>query len=118
MLNRADVHHLYPKQHLKQHGHSRSSYNQIANFVIAQSEINIAIGARPPETYFAELAVQCNGGAKKYGGISERVDMLANLSMNCIPEGTLEGKIMDYADFLQARRKLMALKIKAWFETL
>ncbi|MFA6958329.1 MAG: hypothetical protein WC538_20875 [Thermoanaerobaculia bacterium] len=45
-LNRSDVHHAYPRNHLKKQGLSGSRYNQIANFVIAQSEINIAIGVR------------------------------------------------------------------------
>jgi hypothetical protein len=46
--NRSDVHHVYPRNHLKKQGLSRSRYNQIANFVLAQSEINIAIGDKPP----------------------------------------------------------------------
>ena len=118
LLNRADVHHVYPRQHLKGQGMTSSTYNQIANYVIAQSEINIAIGAKAPEVYFAELAEQCNGGAKRFGGITDRAELLANLRMNCIPETMLDGEIKDYRDFLAERRKLMALKIKAWFEVL
>ncbi len=30
----------------------------------------------------------------------------------------LDGEIPDYNDFLEQRRKLMALKIKTWFEAL
>jgi hypothetical protein len=30
----------------------------------------------------------------------------------------LDGKIPDYDRFLEERRKLMALKIKSWFEVL
>lgn len=118
LLNRADVHHLYPKQHLKSGGMTRGAYNQIANFVIAQSEINIAIGAKPPEIYFGELAKQINGGAKKYGGITDRAEMLANFRMNCVPERMLAGEIGDYPSFLAERRRLMALKIRSWFEAL
>ena len=68
MLNRSDVHHVYPRNHLKKQGLAKGRYNQIANFVLAQSEINIAIGDKAPEIYFANLAKQCDGGAKKYGG--------------------------------------------------
>lgn len=118
LLNRADVHHIYPKQYLKNGGKTRGAYNQIANFVIAQSEINIAIGAKAPTIYFTELAEQCNGGAKKYGGITDKAAMSANLEMNCIPPAMLDGAISDYAAFLEERRKLMALKIKTWFGTL
>ena len=70
LMNRSDVHHIYPRNHLKKMGLARGRYNQIANFVLAQSEINIAIGDKAPEKYFQELAEQCDGGKKKYGGIT------------------------------------------------
>jgi len=118
LLNRSDVHHVYPRNHLKKQGMARGRYNQIANFVLAQSEINIGIGDRAPEVYFAELANQCNGGAKRYGGITEMAEMRANLRMSCLPEALLDGEIPDFGDFLEARRKLMAAKIKTYFEGL
>jgi hypothetical protein len=118
LLNRNDVHHVYPKKHLKGQGFSRSRYNQIGNFVLAQSEINIGIGDKPPEKYFGELAEQCAGGKKKHGGITGLADMKANLRMHCIPEAMLSGKIPAYEDFLDKRRQFMALKIKKWFGAL
>jgi hypothetical protein len=118
LMNRSDVHHLFPKNHLKSQGLSKGRYNQIANFVIAQSEINIAIGDKAPEKYFVELAEQCAGGNKKYGGITVPADMRANLRMHCLPESLLDGKVPSYDDFLDERRRLMAQKIKQWFEVL
>jgi hypothetical protein len=118
LMNRSDVHHVYPSNYLKKQGLARGRYNQIANFVLAQSEINIAIGDKPPETYFKELAEQCSGGKKKYGGIVERDVLSANLRTSCLPESFLDGTIPAYDDFLQLRRKLMAQKIKTWFEAL
>ena len=118
MMNRSDVHHVYPRNHLKKQGLARGRYNQIANFVLAQSEINIAIGDKAPETYFADLARQCDGGAKKYGGITEKTELVANMRMSCLPESMIDGVVPVYDDFLEQRRKLMALKIKSWFETL
>jgi hypothetical protein len=44
--------------------------------------------------------------------------MLANFGMNCIPEAMLDGKVPAYQDFLEARRRLMALKIRGWFQAL
>ena len=118
LLNRADVHHVYPRQYLKDIGLSRGTYNQIANYVIAQSEINIAIGAKAPDIYFAELMEQCNGGVRKYGGIKDRDELLINLDMNCIPVSMLDGEIKEFGDFLAERRILMSLKIQKWFDTL
>ena len=119
LLNRSDVHHVYPKNHLKtKHKLSKGRYNQIANFVVAQSEINIAIGDKDPQVYFHELAEQCAGGAQKYGGITDREEMAANLRANCLPESLLDGEIPDYETFLRKRRLLMAQKIKTWFQSL
>lgn len=118
LLNHSDVHHVYPRNYLKKQGLSRGRYNQIANFVVAQSEINIAIGDKPPDKYFAELADQCNGGKKKYGGIAKLQDMRANLRVHCLPESLLDGDVPVYDAFLEQRRKLMALKMKSWFEAL
>jgi hypothetical protein len=118
LLNRADVHHVYPRQFLKDQNLTKGTYNQIANYVVAQNEINIAIGSKPPASYFKELAEQCNGGTKKYGGITDKTEMAANFTANCIPVAMLGGEIKDFGIFLEERRKLMALKIKDWFEVL
>jgi hypothetical protein len=118
LLNQSDVHHVYPRNHLKGQGFSRGRYNQIANFVLAQSEINIAIGDKAPERYFAELAEQCSGGKRKYGGITNMDELRANLRMHCIPESMLNGEIPDFEEFLAQRRKLMAKRIEAWMKTL
>lgn len=118
LMNRSDVHHVFPRNHLKGQGLARGRYNQIANFVLAQSEINIAIGDKAPEKYFGDLAEQCAGGMKKYGGITVLADMTANLRAHCLPESLLDGEMPAYDDFLEERRRLMALKIKKWFEVL
>ena len=118
LMNHTDVHHVYPRNHLKQQGLTKGRYNQIANFVLAQSEINIGIRDKPPEVYFKELAEQCDGGQKKYGGITDLSELRANLRMSCVPESLLDGEIPAYDDFLEHRRKLMAQKIKTWFEGL
>ena len=78
LLNRGDRHHLFPRKFLQKKGLNRGRYNQIANFVMAQSEINIAIGDKAPEIYFAELLKQVNGGPKRYGGITDLDDLKEN----------------------------------------
>jgi hypothetical protein len=115
LMNRSDVHHVYPRNHLKKQGLMRGRYNQIANFVLAQSEINIAIGDKPPELYFHELAEQCSGGKRKYGGITNLDELRANLRMHCLPDSLLEVKIPDYGQFLEERRRSMARKIEKFF---
>lgn len=118
LLNRTDVHHIYPRHFLKTKGLSRGRYNQIANFVLCQSEINIAIGNKPPAQYFAEISEQISGGPQKYGGIVEREKMAENFRMNAIPLSMLDGTVPDYDAFLEERRKLMAGRIRRYFEGL
>ena len=118
ILNKCDVHHLFPRNHLKGQGLNRGRYNQIANYALAQSEINIAIGDKAPAVYFAELAEQCSGGKKKYGGITDRNELSENLVVNCIPTTMIDGAVSDYDSFLEQRRALMAAKIKTYFKTL
>jgi len=118
LLNRGDKHHVFPRKHLQGQGLSRGRYNQIANFVIAQSEINIAIGDKAPEKYFAEIAEQVSDGKKRYGGIIDPVRLRDNYEQNCLPVSLLDGQVPTYDDFLAERRRLMALRIKQWFEVI
>jgi hypothetical protein len=117
VLNKCDVHHLFPRNHLKGKGMSKGRYNQIANYALAQSEINIAIGDKAPEVYFRQLVEQCQGGPRKYGGITDLDELKANLTMNCIPDAMLTGGL-DYDLFLVERRRLMAAKVKGYFHSL
>jgi hypothetical protein len=118
ILNRSDVHHLFPRKHLKEQGLQRGQYNQIANFALAQSEINIAIGAKAPKIYFEELINQCQGGKKKYGGITDLDDLKDNLRQHSIPESICNHLADDYSQFLIERRQLMAAKIRNYFNML
>lgn len=118
LLNRTDVHHIFPRNHLKKQMLSRGQYNQIANFALTQSEINIAIGDRAPEQYFRELAEQCSGGKKRYGTITDLAEMRKNLQQNCVADSLLDGEIPAYGDFLKERRRLMAARLRTWFSSL
>lgn len=115
---RSDVHHVFPKDFLKRNGIPRGQYNQIANYVVAQSEINIAIGNKEPAVYFSELQAQCENGPRKYGNITDTGELRANLRMNAIPEDVMAMKLEDYPAFLSARRRLMADKIRIYFDSL
>jgi hypothetical protein len=118
ILHRGDIHHIFPRAYLKKAGLRRGLYNQIANFVYMQQEINIQIGARPPMEYFLAIRQQAERGNIGYGAIASEEDLSENLRQNCIPSAIFEMTIDDYPEFLQRRRKLMAEKIRAWYHTL
>lgn len=90
----------------------------MANYVYTQSEINIKIKDKAPKTYFDEILKQCENSDLVYGDISESDDLIKNLEENAIPEDIYNVDVVSYNNFLEKRRKLMALKIKEYYMSL
>jgi len=117
--HRGDVHHIYPREYLKREfSLKRSEYNQVANYVYTQQEINIAVGKKPPAEYMRKVNEQCTGGTQVYGGITDMADLRKNLGENAVPEILLEEQPPEYFDFLEERRKLIAARLKEYYRTL
>lgn len=67
---RGDIHHIFPKKYLQKCGIKESGmYNQIANYVYTQSEINIKVKDQAPKEYMAQVKEQCTGVNAVCGGI-------------------------------------------------
>ena len=115
---RGDIHHLFPKDYLSKNGLDRSKYNQIANYVYMQSEVNIKVGNKPPKDYFELIKTQMQDDNRQVSGLSTEQELLDNLKMNCVPTEIMQMSIDDYQDFLTLRRKLMAQKIKEYYHSL
>jgi len=118
IMQKGDKHHIFPREYLKKNGMKQGQYNQIANYVYMQSEINIRIGDKPPNIYFRELIEQCKEGALQYGGISDPQALRENLFMNSVPEDIFSMDIGNYDDFLMKRRVLMSKKIREYYFSL
>lgn len=115
---KGDIHHIFPKNYLQKASLGRGDYNQIANFVYLQQEVNVKIGAEAPEKYFNEILLQCNDKQLQYGGITDKEKLLKNLEDNAIPNEVFGMDISDYEEFLEMRRKLMAKKIEKYYKNL
>ncbi|MCD8146627.1 MAG: DUF262 domain-containing protein [Clostridiales bacterium] len=113
--NRGDIHHLFPKKYLMKKGVVQAQYNQIANYVFLQQEINIKISDDAPNVYMKKVFEQCETKQAVYGGIVDIDKLHENLSQNCIPDGFEDMDIRNYPAFLEARRRLMAQKIKEYY---
>lgn len=111
-----DIHHVFPRNYLKKHDLSRGRYNQIANYVVMERPINIAIGDK--ETYFEQLWKQCANGEAQYGGIIDESELRTNFDEHCIPREMEMIKIEGYDEFLEKRRVLMAAKIRDYYQLL
>lgn len=118
ILLRGDIHHIFPKDYLKRNGFERNKYNQIANYVYMQQEINIKVGNKAPDTYLSLLIENFTNNKNKFSGIKNHEELIKNFEMHCIPRSIINSKFSDYEDFLHERRKLMALKIKDYYFSL
>jgi len=118
VTEKGDLHHIFPRKFLRANFKNRSEYNQLANLVYTQQEINIKIGHKEPKDYFKIILKQCNGGSLKYGGITEIKELKENLKQNCVPELIFDATLDDYEKFLEQRRVLMAKKIKEYYKSL
>ena len=116
---RGDIHHIFPKKYLQKCGiKERGLYNQIANYVYTQSEINVKIKDQAPKEYMAQVRAQCAGGNTVYGGIDSLAKLEANMDANCIPEEIFDMDYTQFEDFLEKRRHLMAQKIRRYYNLL
>ncbi|MGN1012988.1 MAG: DUF262 domain-containing protein [Clostridia bacterium] len=117
--DRGDVHHIFPKDYLIKNGlKNKQMYNQIANYVMLQTEINIQISNKAPSEYMRQVIAQCNGQESSYGLISDLNDLNKNLKENSIPEEIINMSFENYQEFLAKRRILMAEKIKDFYYSL
>ena len=99
-----EKHHLFPKAYLKSMGYSDAKINQMANYAYIDWKDNMDILDDAPSVYYPII---CSGKS------DEEIRRME--SENALPHGW---ENMAYEDFLEARRKLMAAKIKAAFEQL
>lgn len=86
------VHHIFPKSLLYDHGYEKADVNAIANFTFLTQDTNLEVSNRNPQEYFEEYI-------KRHPGAVET---------HWIPMDKNLWKIENYLDFLAARRELLA----------
>lgn len=118
LIEGGDVHHIFPKEYLKSKGLKKSEYNQEGNYAYLDTQVNKAIGKKPPKDYFAIAKKQCDTKVIEIGSITDYDRLLMNMQTNCVPEEVFNMEEKDYHDFLDKRRKLMAKKIRKYYEML
>jgi len=97
-------HHLFPAKYLATLGFDNRMRNQIANYGFVEWPDNAAISDTPPAEYFPPLFAELNTDEQRNARF-----------WHALPDGW---ERMEYADFLQARRTLIANVIRAAFEKL
>ena len=114
-----DIHHIFPKAYLIKNGiNDKTKYNQIANFIYFDTQVNKDVSDAAPCDYFTKAMESCAEGKSAYGNINSIDELVANMKGNCIPDGIETMTYTDYSTFLEKRRKLMAEKIHKYYEAL
>lgn len=114
-----DVHHIFPRAYLKNNGvTNKTKYNQVANYIYLDTQVNKAISDEAPSVYFARVKKQCETKSIELGNISDEALLLTNLSENCIPDNIFVMDVSAYDDFLRERRKMMAALIERYYKSL
>lgn len=115
---RGDIHHIFPKKYLADNGFSPKQYNQVANFVYTEQATNIKVGKMAPKAYLGKVMEEIDARKYDISTIDSKKGLEDNLWGNDIPGILYTATYEDYNDFLLARRRLMADKIKAYYKGL
>ena len=91
-LSRLEVHHIFPKALLYEHGYSKRQVNAIANFTFLTQETNLEVSKRNPAEYIPEFEERTPGAIESHW----------------IPSDLNLWKPENYLAFLEERRKLLA----------
>lgn len=113
-----DVHHIFPKAYLKSKGFEKNLYNQEANYAFLDTQVNKSISDDAPNVYFKKAFKQCETKVVECGAITDLEQLKDNLAANCIPLSVVDMDYTNYEQFLIERRKLMAQKIRKYYESL
>ena len=104
-----EVHHIFPKNYLIKNGVTdKTDFNQQANYIYIEYPDNIKIKDQSPAEYWPDMLDAVNEFMRKeiINNYTEYYDL---------PH---EFWNMDYFEFLEARRELMAKSIRNYFERL
>ena len=102
-------HHIFPKNYLKKEKKlNQTQFNQIANMIYIDYHKNIEISDKPPHEYWNEILNKCTENTRKF------------IENNYVTAYDLPEEFwnMDYFEFLESRRNLMAKSIHKYFEML
>ena len=114
-----DVHHIFPRAYLKSNGvDNKTKYNQVANYIYLDTQVNKAISDDAPCVYFTRAKQQCETKEIVLGNISEAELLASNLAENCIPSNIDTMDVSSYDAFLLEGRKMMAASIERYYKGL
>ncbi len=101
-MSRLEVHHIFPKAQLYKQKYKKQEVNALANFCFLTKDTNLDISDRLPEEYFAKVEMDHPGA----------------LASQWIPNDRSLWRLERFADFLEARKVLLAGELNRRMESL
>ena len=101
-LCQLQLHHIFPKSVLYEHGYSRPEVNALANFTFLTQETNLLVTNRFPGDYLPEFAEKHPGAVESHW----------------IPSDTQLWKVENYREFLKARMDLLCKAANEFLDSL
>lgn len=105
LREQGNVHHIFPRAYLKRYGFGKQAYNQIANYILLTQSRNLLISDAAPVDYLH------NSQVIKFSNEE-------NWQANGIPIEVKNMTYNAYYDFLFKRRRLIANRIRKYYESL
>lgn len=105
MIEEGNVHHISPQAYLRKNGFDKNEINQIANYVWVTQPMNLDISDSAPNEYLSNQEITKFKSDK-------------NDQENVIPKELVGYDFQDYEKFLKQRRKLMADKMRKYYESM
>ncbi len=105
MIEEGNVHHIFPQAYLRKNGFDKNEINQIANYVWVTQPMNLDISDAAPNEYLSNQEITKFKSNK-------------NDQENVIPKELVGYDFRDYEKFLKQRRKLMADKLRKYYESM
>ena len=101
-LSSLEVHHIFPKRLLYEHGYSKQLVNALGNYAFLTKETNLAISDKEPRSYIPEF-LEANPGVIESHWMPTDSDLL---------------QVENYELFLQRRRELLAESTNRFLDSL
>ncbi|HJF53773.1 MAG TPA: DUF262 domain-containing protein [Limosilactobacillus coleohominis] len=105
MIEEGNVHHIFPQAYLRKNGFDKNEINQIANYVWVTQPMNLDISDAAPNEYLSNQEIT-------------KFKSDENDQENVIPKELVGYDFRDYEKFLKQRRKLMADKMRKYYESM
>lgn len=97
-----ELHHLFPRAYLEAKGQDYKSINAVANKAVLEWPTNVEIGAKPPATYWPQVA----------DAFGDQGRLARQCELHALAENWFD---MDYQGFLADRRQRMAQVVRSAF---